>query len=83
MALQDDLERKSDEELLRAVWGMTRENPIGVAVERLLLARAASRQADAGHALVRATKQLARATWILAVITRLMLLGILQVYLSK
>jgi hypothetical protein len=69
-----NLEQKTDQELLDAVAGMTRDNPVGVAVERLLQVRSGQRQVEAGNALVGVTKQLVNATRLLVVVTALMLL---------
>jgi hypothetical protein len=76
MGMFDNLQQKSEEELLNMIAGMTRDNPIGVAVERVLQVRIGQRQVEAGKALVRATRWLVAVTLLLAMTTAT------QVYLA-
>jgi len=78
-----DLDKKTDQDLLDSVASMNRDNPIAVHVERVLQVRNAQRQVDAGVALVRATQNLATATWVLAGVTVFLLLtSLIQAYLA-
>jgi len=83
VSIYDDLESKSDEELVRITERRLGGDPVTVAVGQLLQLRNAKRQVEAGNALVRATEKLGRATWVLALITLLMLVtSVAQVYLA-
>lgn len=81
MSMFDDLEKRTDEDLLRMIESTTQGNPYAVNVERILKLRDGRRQLEMSNALVKATDKLVEttgklgtATWVLAAITFLMFL---------
>ena len=71
----NNLLQKTDEELLKEIFGLDRAHPTAVAVEHILNFRSAQRQVEASNALVKATGQLVTVTNRLGLYTLLLVLA--------